>query len=88
MTPYEHTVFSNALQKYFIENTRLGIPVIFHEECLHGFVANQATSFPHPIALAGTFNETYVLNGLQTEFEANMRHYEQGGDETTYPHHI
>ncbi len=37
--------------------------------------------------LAGTFNETYVLNGLQTSFEANMRHYDNWGDETTYPHY-
>ncbi|MHC4254588.1 MAG: sulfatase-like hydrolase/transferase, partial [Planctomycetota bacterium] len=37
--------------------------------------------------LAGTFNETYVLNGLQTEFEANMRHYDNWGDATTYPHY-
>ncbi|MEK6237506.1 MAG: sulfatase-like hydrolase/transferase, partial [Planctomycetales bacterium] len=37
--------------------------------------------------LAGTFNETYVLNGLQTPFEANMRHYERWGDATTYPHY-
>jgi len=37
--------------------------------------------------LSGTFNETYVLNGLQTPFEASMRYYEQWGDETTYPHY-
>ncbi|MBA7622457.1 hypothetical protein ES703_29834 [subsurface metagenome] len=37
--------------------------------------------------LAGTFNETYVLNGLQTPFEASLRHYEQWGDPTTYPHY-
>jgi arylsulfatase len=37
--------------------------------------------------LAGTFNETYVLNGLQTPFEANLRHYDNWGDETTYPHY-
>jgi arylsulfatase len=37
--------------------------------------------------LAGTFNETYVLNGLQTSFEANMRHYERWGDASTYPHY-
>jgi arylsulfatase len=37
--------------------------------------------------LAGTFNETYVLNGLQTPFDANMRHYERWGDATTYPHY-
>src|SRR5689334_16328811 len=27
---------TNAIQKFFIEKSRLGIPVIFHEECLHG----------------------------------------------------
>ena len=37
--------------------------------------------------LSGTFNETYVLNGLQTPFEASLRYYEQWGDETTYPHY-
>ena len=37
--------------------------------------------------LAGTFNETYVLNGLQTDLEANLRHLDNWGDETTYPHY-
>jgi len=37
--------------------------------------------------LAGTFNETYVLNGLQTPFEASMSNYARWGDETTYPHY-
>ncbi len=37
--------------------------------------------------LAGTFNETYVLNGLQTPFDANLRHYERWGETTTYPHY-
>ena len=37
--------------------------------------------------LAGTFNETYVLNGLQTPFEANQHNYARWGDPTTYPHY-
>jgi arylsulfatase A-like enzyme len=37
--------------------------------------------------LAGTFNETYVLNGLQTTFKVNLRYYDRWGDETTYPHY-
>jgi arylsulfatase len=37
--------------------------------------------------LAGTFNETYVLNGLQTPFDASLRHYDAWGDATTYPHY-
>ncbi|GAG67010.1 unnamed protein product, partial [marine sediment metagenome] len=37
--------------------------------------------------LAGTFNETYVLNGLQTPFKANMKHYKNWGGPSTYPHY-
>jgi arylsulfatase len=37
--------------------------------------------------LAGTFNETYVLNGMQTPFDANMRHLERWGMWDTYPHY-
>ena len=37
--------------------------------------------------LAGTFNETYVLNGMQTPFDANMRHYETWGQADSYPHY-
>jgi arylsulfatase len=37
--------------------------------------------------LAGTFNETYVLNGMQTPFEANMRHLPNWGQTNTYPHY-
>lgn len=46
----------NAIQKYFVEQTRLGIPIIPFEEALHGLVAPGATSFPAPIALAATWN--------------------------------
>jgi beta-glucosidase len=44
----------------FLEKTRLGIPAIVHEECLHGLVARDATSFPHPIALAASFDPALV----------------------------
>ena len=36
--------------------------------------------------LTGSFNETYVLNGLQTPFDANMQHYDEWGSASTYPH--
>ncbi|MBS1793193.1 MAG: glycoside hydrolase family 3 C-terminal domain-containing protein [Acidobacteria bacterium] len=51
---------TNAIQKFFIEQSRLGIPVIFHEECLHGQAAADGTSFPQPIALGATFNPELV----------------------------
>ncbi|MCA9242038.1 MAG: hypothetical protein KDA37_17630, partial [Planctomycetales bacterium] len=40
---------TNRIQKFFVEHSRLGIPVVFHDECLHGLVAREATSFPQPI---------------------------------------
>jgi len=51
---------TNAIQKFFIEESRLGIPVVFHEECLHGHKAIDATSFPQPIGLAATFDVDLV----------------------------
>jgi beta-glucosidase len=51
---------TNAIQKFFREHSRLGIPVIFHEECLHGLAAKDATSFPQPIGLGATFNPALV----------------------------
>ena len=51
---------TNSIQKFYLEETRLGIPVIFHEECLHGQMVQDATSFPQPIALAGTWNPNLI----------------------------
>jgi len=46
----------NAIQRYAVQDTRLGIPVLFHEEGLHGYVARDATSFPQAIALASSWD--------------------------------
>jgi beta-glucosidase len=51
---------TNAIQRFFIEESRLGIPVIFHEECLHGQAAKEGTSFPQPIGLGATFDPGLV----------------------------
>lgn len=70
-TAREMAELTNRIQKFFIENSRLGIPVIFHEECLHGLAAKEGTSFPQPIALAGTFNpglieQLYAMTAEET----------------------
>jgi beta-glucosidase len=49
----------NALQHY-AQHTRLGIPIMFHEEGLHGYVAAGATSFPQAIALASSWDPKLV----------------------------
>jgi len=48
--------YINAAQHWAMERTRLGIPILFHEEALHGYVARDATSFPQSIALASTWD--------------------------------
>jgi beta-glucosidase len=58
--PRQNAEFANTVQKWARENTRLGIPVMFHEECLHGLASQKATSFPQAIALASTWDPQIV----------------------------
>jgi len=65
---------TNDIQRFFLENSRLGIPVLFHEECLHGHAAPEGTSFPQPIALGATFNPELVESLFtMTALEARLR---------------
>jgi beta-glucosidase len=50
----------NALQHFAVQHTRLGIPIMFHEEGLHGYAAVGATSFPQAIALASSWDPALV----------------------------
>lgn len=59
-SPLEMANLSNSIQKFLVEETRLGIPIIFHEECLHGLAGRAATSYPQPIGLASTFNPSLL----------------------------
>jgi beta-glucosidase len=54
--PRETADYTNAAQHWAVERTRLGIPIIMHEEALHGYVARGATSFPQAIGLASTWD--------------------------------
>ena len=58
--PREGAKFANAVQKWLVENTRLGIPAILHDEILHGHMARGSTSFPQPIALATTWDPEFI----------------------------
>ncbi|HSE53064.1 MAG TPA: glycoside hydrolase family 3 N-terminal domain-containing protein [Gemmatimonadales bacterium] len=51
-----HAERINAIQKFFVERTRLGIPIIPFEEALHGLAREGATVFPQAIALAATWD--------------------------------
>lgn len=53
---------ANDYQKMALEKTRLGIPVLIHDEALHGLIGNGATSFPQAIALAATWDPDIVAS--------------------------
>ncbi len=44
----------NRIQRYFVEKSRLGIPMIAFDEALHGLLREGATSFPQAIGLAAS----------------------------------
>lgn len=50
----------NQMQSFFVNQTRLGIPMIAFDEALHGLVRTDATSFPQSIALAASFDTTLM----------------------------
>ena len=60
--PREMAELTNAIQKWVKENTRLGVPVMFHEECLHGHAAPKGTAFPAAIGLASTWDEGLIYD--------------------------
>ncbi len=60
LTPEQAAIAANALQRYAVENTRLGIPVFLAEEAPHGHMAIGTTVFPSSIGQAATFNPELI----------------------------
>ena len=60
----------NEIQRYFVEETRLGIPIIAFDETLHGLIREDATAFPQAIGLASTWDTALmheVANAIAME---------------------
>jgi len=59
--PYSrHATAINQTQQWFIEETRLGIPVDFTNEGIHGLAHDRATAMPAPIALGSTWDKNLL----------------------------
>jgi beta-glucosidase-like glycosyl hydrolase len=58
--PREGVRALNTLQKFMCEETRLGIPVMSHEECLSGLMARGGTLFPSSLAFGATWNPDLI----------------------------
>ncbi|HYK56273.1 MAG TPA: glycoside hydrolase family 3 N-terminal domain-containing protein, partial [Flavisolibacter sp.] len=61
-----HAEAINTIQKWFIEETRLGIPVDFTNEGIHGLCHDRATPLPAPISIGSTWNKALVRQAGQT----------------------
>lgn len=59
--PYSnHAEAINKVQRWFVEETRLGIPVDFTNEGIHGLTHDKATPLPAPIAIGSTWNKNLI----------------------------
>ena len=55
MDPEDAGRAANEIQEYLINHTRMGIPALFHEECLSGFMGKGGTTFPQNLGMAASF---------------------------------
>jgi len=60
ISPRDAVLLHNGAQRYMFEKTRLGIPILFMGEALHGFMWNGATSFPQCLGLASTWDPDLI----------------------------
>ena len=65
--PYsKHADAINTIQKWFVEETRMGIPVDFTNEGIHGLNHDRATSLPAPIGIGSTWDKNLVRQAGET----------------------
>jgi beta-glucosidase len=62
----KHADAINTVQKWFVEETRLGIPVDFTNEGIHGLTHDRATPLPAPIGIGSTWNKELVYRAGKT----------------------
>ena len=60
LPPGQVAIFGNQIQHFLVEETRLGIPALIHEESLHGVMARDATCYPQSIGQAATWDPDVV----------------------------
>ncbi len=60
LRPRESAAFMNAVQRVAVERTRLGIPIVVHEESVGGLCQRDATVFPQALALAATWDPALI----------------------------
>lgn len=72
LKPRQAAELANAIQKFLIDNTRLKIPAIVHEECCSGYMAFGATVFPQAVGVASTW-EPELVEAMASVIRRQMR---------------
>lgn len=72
LPPQKSAELANAIQQYLVNETRLGIPGIVHEESCAGYLAKDATTFPQAIGLAATW-EPELVQEMASVIRKQMR---------------
>lgn len=72
LRPEDVTELTAQVQRWLIQNTRMKIPVLFHEECIGGLTAKCAPMLPHPIGLSSIW-EPELVYSMTASFWALMR---------------
>ncbi len=70
--PQQVAALANEIQRYFIEQTRLGIPVMIHEESCAGILSRGATTFPQSIGQAATW-EPELIEAMTSAIREQLR---------------
>ncbi|MCL4876098.1 MAG: glycoside hydrolase family 3 C-terminal domain-containing protein [Anaerolineae bacterium] len=76
--PPQNAALANAIQKFLLENTRLGIPAVVHEESCAGYLARGATAFPQAIGMAATWEPELIetmAEVIRTQLRAAGAHH-------------
>jgi len=69
---------TNQVQKYMVEKTRLGIPMLLIEEALHGYQGSKGTCFPAPIGMGSMWDVDLMQKAgrvIGTEARAHGVHF-------------
>jgi beta-glucosidase len=62
---------ANQIQRFLVEETRLGVPAVIHEEAVAGFCARDAVQFPQAVGLGATFDAD-LLERIGDHIRAEM----------------
>jgi len=72
LDPVNAAKAANRIQKFLVENTRLGVPAILHEECCSGPMILGGTMFPQMLGLASTFRPE-LAQAMTTAIRKQLR---------------